>query len=88
MGTLEAASVGEAEVCIDDWGTFFGELDNAQLGLVLMLSKHPLEEVGRESEIVAVSAERMLFWADMERDCFGLVEIWEVAYRLGILAED
>lgn len=29
IGTVEAAAVGEAEVCIDNRGTFFGELDDA-----------------------------------------------------------
>ena len=29
VGTLQATSVSEAEVCVEDWRTFLGELDDA-----------------------------------------------------------
>lgn len=88
IGSVEATSVNEAEVCVDDWGTVFGELDDARLAFVSLVVESLLEEVRRPSEVVAVSGKRMLVWANVKSDRLNLIEAREVANWPGILAED
>ena len=79
VGSVEATSVKETELCVGDGGTFFGELDDARSAFVSLLVKSLLEGVGRPGEVVAVSGKCNLVWTDVESDHFSLIEMREVA---------